>query len=249
MSETMMSSDIDVNNVNMDKIHLDSSVETSHFESNEFNYRPIPLTAILGFICGLGTSLALLFPVGVVLGLLGLIFGLQATLKIIKFPQDYSGKLLAMSGLMLSALFTFGGISLHAYNYVTEVPDGYERVSFISDIAKKEFVNKKGMMDFHDDVKQLDNKDIFLKGYMYPTRQTEGLTNFILCKDNGQCCFGGKPKLTDMILVQMKSDPVKFRETMVSVAGTFKLIPNSGGELNPVYALETVHFNPARTSF
>jgi len=217
---------------------------------NEFNYRPIPVSAILAVVCGVGAVSALLFPVGVLLGLMGIIFGLQATAKIMQYPTDYSGKYLAVAGLACSIFFMCGGIALHAYNYAVEVPDGYERVSFVSDIAKKEFVSKKGKMDFHDDIKQLNNKEIFLKGYMYPTGQTEGLTNFILCKDNGQCCFGGKPKLTDMILVQMKSDQVKYRQTMVSVAGTFKLIPNSGGgELNPVYALEAVHFSPARTSF
>ena len=53
-------------------------------------------------------------------------------------------------------------------------------------------------------MKALDGQRIFIKGYMYPTKELEGLNSFLLVKDTGQCCFGGNPAITDMIMVTME---------------------------------------------
>ena len=52
--------------------------------------------------------------------------------------------------------------------------------------------------------KELDGKKVFIKGYMYPSSQMTGIREFVLCRDNGTCCFGGQPRLTDMIRVKLK---------------------------------------------
>ncbi|MEK6235181.1 MAG: hypothetical protein N2C14_10735, partial [Planctomycetales bacterium] len=42
--------------------------------------------------------------------------------------------------------------------------------------------------------------------------------------DNGDCCFGGQPKLTDMIQVTLKdSQTLDYSPHMVKVSGTFQL--------------------------
>jgi hypothetical protein len=86
---------------------------------------------------------------------------------------------------------------------------------------------------------------------MYPTGRTEGLPGFLLLKDSGQCCFGGKPALQDMVGVRMApGKEVDYFAGRVAVAGTFKLNENYQGEnLEPIYILEAEHFARAKTSF
>jgi hypothetical protein len=43
---------------------------------------------------------------------------------------------------------------------------------------------------------------------VYPGSQTEKLKKFVLVPDMKTCCFGGQPKLTDMIEVTLK-DPLR----------------------------------------
>jgi hypothetical protein len=80
---------------------------------------------------------------------------------------------------------------------------------------------------------------------MYPTRQKTGITEFVLVKDTGQCCFGGNPKLTDMIVIKFRDGKtVNHREqTLVSVAGYFHAeTVTRSGELTAIYSLDGTHF-------
>ena len=108
----------------------------------------------------------------------------------------------------------------------------------------------------HPDVRALDGKKVFLKGYMYPMRQTTGLPSFVFCRDSGDCCFGGTPKIEDMIVVKMAGDlTADYKPGLVSVAGTFELRKDFetrfGGETGaePIYAMTATLCEPSRSSF
>ncbi len=70
-------------------------------------------------------------------------------------------------------------------------------------------------------------------------------------KDSGECCFGGKPKLTDMIRVEMAEDAADYYDGLVSVAGTFYHRGETGSEkdVDPLFHLTATQAGPARTSF
>jgi hypothetical protein len=125
------------------------------------------------------------------------------------------------------------------------VPEGYERVSFPWLSKQPPEFRDDGDFNIAPDVAALDGKPIFIKGYMYPTRQKTGIQEFVLVKDTGQCCFGGNPKLTDMIVVKFQDGmTVDHKEqTLVAVAGTFhaKNIRQSG-ELAAIYSIDGTHF-------
>ena len=54
----------------------------------------------------------------------------------------------------------------------------------------------------------LDGKRIFVKGYVHPGVSDMGqIKKFILVPDMGTCCFGGQPKMTDMIEVTIVDGP------------------------------------------
>ncbi|MCC7420024.1 MAG: DUF4190 domain-containing protein [Planctomycetaceae bacterium] len=217
----------------------------------EFSYRPVPVIAPVSVFLGLCGIIGLFNMVGLGIGLAGLVLGTMATLRIRGSNGEYSGQWLAMTGAVVSLVFLASGSALHAYTIATEVPDGFQRINFTRDISKKGFVDEDGETTIHPDVRVLDGQPIFLKGYMYPERQTNGLTEFVLVKDNLQCCFGGQPQLTDMMTVTMdKGMTVDFTTEQVSVAGIFRArAPQQSGALQTVYKIEASYFTPSKTSF
>ena len=88
----------------------------------------------------------------------------------------------------------------------------------------------------------LDGQKVFIKGFMYPGAQTADIKQFVLCRDNGSCCFGGNPRLTDRISVTLKGPLVlDYSVRMFSVAGTFRVEPGQARDGMPgsvVYLLE-----------
>ncbi|MCA9115800.1 MAG: hypothetical protein KDA79_12010 [Planctomycetaceae bacterium] len=225
------------------------SADLQAFE--EFNYRPVPIMAPVTLFLGVSSSIALFGLTGIFVALAGCVCGVICLRQIQKAKGDLGGWWLGVTGLTLSAILLLGGSTLQAYSYATEVPEGYERVNFSDQIAKKGFVFQDGKTGIHPDVQALEGKQIFLKGYMYPTRESEGLTSFLLVKDNQQCCFGGQPQVTDMIMVQLPtSQAADYTQSLVSVAGTFRISPSEGpANLTPIYLLDGTHFSRARNSF
>ncbi len=216
---------------------------------DDFNYKPIPPLAVVSLLLGICGLSGLLSPLGLLFAAFGLALGWVAVRQIQRADGGFSGGWMARSGVAVSAVLLFGGIGLHIYWYQTELPEGCQRLSFSADISKKGFVIENNQPRFHPDVENLDGKQVFLKGYMYPEQKTDGLSTFILCRDNGQCCFGGQPKLTDMIKVRMsKGQTARYGDGMVSVSGTFRLRDlRRAGNLEPAFELDATHFGPAKT--
>lgn len=221
-------------------------------EVAEFDYKPTPIIAPVSLVLGLISATALLGLFGILIAAISTIVGLIAWWMIARSDGTYSGGLIAKTGFAASILFFLSGTSFAVYNYQTEVPEGFERVSFSQDISAKGFLVKDGVGALHPDVEKLIDQKIFLKGYMYPQRTTVGLQQFLLLKDTGECCFGGQPKQTDMILVRMQDgQTVDYRQGRVSVAGHLRLLTQhrTSEGLEPVYALDGVHFSRSMSAF
>ncbi|HTI50756.1 MAG TPA: DUF3299 domain-containing protein [Planctomycetaceae bacterium] len=213
-------------------------------QPGEFDYHPVPPLAPITLFLGVCAFAGLLAIPGLAIGLAGALTGLICLWQIKRSEGELGGRLVAKMGLVLSALFFVSGGALHAYTYATEVPEGYQRVSF-NWLSKEEPTAGPNGVEVTPAVADLDEQPIFIKGYMFPTRQQFGLTEFVLVKDTGQCCFGGNPKITDMIVVRFKDGmSVNHKpQTLVSVAGTFhaKTVAHSG-ELTAIYSIDGTHF-------
>lgn len=218
-------------------------------DEQQFSYKPIPVLVpislgfvILSFLAATLAELLVVPAVGAGLALL-------AVRQIYLSHGTLSGIRLAQISLATQLAMFFGFAAFHMHTYATELPPGYERVNFTADISKKGFVVESGRSAIHPDVQKLSHRKVMIKGYMYPTKEDRNLRSFVLCRDSGQCCFGGQPKTTDMILVQMAPDKmVNFRTGLVSVAGEF-LTQSSVDEtgLQPVYQLSCDYFASAKT--
>jgi hypothetical protein len=220
---------------------------------NEFNYRPVPMVAPLSLAFGLLSGLGFLGLLCIPIGLVGTFVSLFCILWLRKRGKEYGGMWLGVLGLLLSVTcFTCSAV-IWVQGYRTEVPEGFARINFLEDISKKGFVESKTANDFfHPDVKKFDGQKVFLKGYMYPTKQINGLTTFLLVKDMGQCCFGGNPKPCDMVLVNMdQRKAVNYLTGLVSVSGVFHCqpMPFSQANLNPVYTMDATLVENSRTMF
>jgi len=235
----------------MSSIASDNTLQYQDFQSNEFDYRPTPVIVPVAIVLALVSASSLLGVVGIIIAFLGMIVSLFAVNLVVRSDGAYSGKWPALIALVLSFGFGIAGVGSQIYAYSTEVPEGYRRTSFSQEISAKGFAVHEGQMALHPDVARLMDQQIFLKGYMYPQRQTEGLSEFLLLKDTGECCFGGQPKPTDMILVKMKtSEGATYRQGRVAVAGTLRLTTDTTPEgLQPVYALEAIKCERSRSAF
>lgn len=219
--------------------------------AREFEYRPVPaLVSVCGAFAFFSLT-AFIIDWLLLVPIVGLLMAGVALWQIRRSQGAYGG--VKMTGVLIGVMLLelCGAAGLHAYSFATEVPEGFQRVSFASEISKFELKTVNGAYKIPEPVAELDGKPVFLKGYMYPKKEVFGLDRFVLCKDTGECCFGGNPKPTDMIVVEM--DPglrVNHRNGLVSVAGVFHTHAEMGADgLNPVYRLDCSHFDVARTSY
>lgn len=75
-----------------------------------------------------------------------------------------------------------------------------------------------------EEVESLFGKRIRIRGYIRPTFQREGITQFIFVRDNLECCFGPGAALYDCIIIDMvPGETASFTTRPVAVEGTFEL--------------------------
>ena len=190
----------------------------------EFRYRSLskPAVASLTFAI-LGLS-SFLHPVFVLLPTLGVGFGLIALASFRRFPDELVGKIPAQIGFFVSLICLVSSVGMHAVIYATEVPEGYQRITY-STLRD----NPKTSLPFAEKAKELDGERVFLKGYVRPGVKKKNLKDFILVGDFGDCCFGGNPKITEVVAIHIVDDDktVNYGFALRRIAGVFRLNPNS----------------------
>jgi hypothetical protein len=73
-----------------------------------------------------------------------------------------------------------------------------------------------------DAIEALVGQRIRIRGYILPTAQKRGIKQFVLVRDNQECCFGPGAALYDCILVEMQTgQTAEFSIRPVAVEGTF----------------------------
>lgn len=80
---------------------------------------------------------------------------------------------------------------------------------------------------FHSDlltptVKKLDGNRVRIRGFILPPPQQNGLTRFVLVRDNMACCFGPGAAIYDSMTIQMKDGlSMDYTVQPIMVEGTF----------------------------
>ena len=174
---------------------------------DDFDYVPVSPWAPTALCLGLLSLTGFMGLFGLYIAGFGVFVGIAALSRIRASDGAVKGGMFAAVGLALSACSLVLGSVKMAHAYSTEVPEGYQRVNFPREIADRQFVYIGGRRKIPPEVSPLLEKKVYLKGFMWATQSTDGLPRFILLKDNGECCFGGKPKSHDFITVTLKSYP------------------------------------------
>lgn len=217
---------------------LASGDESERFADDLTSYQAVSKSAVLALILGLLSAVALAAPSFVFVPAMGIVFGIVAIMNLRRYPDELTGKPLALFGLTLSSLMLVAGCSWHAYVYATEVPDGFTRASFYElrpDRNHPELPIPPAAIEMH-------GKRVFIKGYVHPSVASVGpVDEFLLVPDMGTCCFGGQPKLTDMIKVKLTNGlSLEYSYRRRALAGTFEIDPNiiaPDGSQGPCYKL------------
>jgi hypothetical protein len=120
------------------------------------------------------------------------------------------------------ALFVIacGAASLRADDSAAKTKDvTFDDIKF--DI-KKDAPFKREMLT--DKIEKLAGSSIKIRGYILPSFQQKGIKQFVLVRDNMQCCFGPGAALYDCILVEMaEGKSASFTVRPVSVEGKFEI--------------------------
>jgi len=73
-------------------------------------------------------------------------------------------------------------------------------------------------------IRKLHGKPIKIRGYILPSFQQRGIKQFVLVRDNMECCFGPGAALYDCILVQMEAGKsTSYTVRPVAVTGKFTI--------------------------
>lgn len=90
-------------------------------------------------------------------------------------------------------------------------------------------IEKDGLFEekmLTDDIRALDKKKIRIRGFMLPSSvfQLKGIKQFVLVRDNQECCFGPGAAIFDCIMIEMEKDKTcEFNLRPVTVHGTFAI--------------------------
>lgn len=90
-------------------------------------------------------------------------------------------------------------------------------------------------------IEALAGQKVEIRGYILPSFQQQGIKQFVLVRDNMECCFGPGAALYDCIIVDM-TPPATATYTVrpVTVRGTFNIniLPGPDGETLAIYHLD-----------
>jgi hypothetical protein len=94
---------------------------------------------------------------------------------------------------------------------------------------------------FTDRVKSLFGQRIRIRGYMFPTNRKRGLKQFVLVRDNMECCFGPGAALFDCVLVSMNEGATaEYTIRPIAVEGEFRFeaLPGPDGRPMAIYQMK-----------
>jgi hypothetical protein len=239
---------------------MSSSATLESYESTAAeetaSYRAIHTGAIIGFVLGVLSVCTLITALSsietclmvVPIPVLGMFVSLRSWARIRREPELFTGGWLAMAGFVLSLVFLTVGLTYGGFVYATEVPDGYERISFAG--MKPTEVQERGGVAVPPEIADLAGKRVFIKGYIRPdsVSTTRGIDRFLLVRDNNQCCFGdlSKIKYYDQIDVDMEGPlRVDFSQGVFKIGGVLEIQPENAvlGPGAPVFSLKADYAN------
>lgn len=210
--------------------------EDEEEENLPTRYRRISLSAVLSVVLGVLSILTVLGWFFLAIPLTGIYFAYRGWRQILRAPEETTGLVLVRVGFVLSLLLFVAGGSYLWYAHKKSAPPGYEKLSW--EMLQPD--RNKPSERVPPEIKELDGKRVFIRGYIYPTKQIIGIRRFTLVPTEGHCQFcSNQIQPTEMLHVKTSGDlTVEYRNHMVGVGGLLRVLPVEGDLAGVVYGLE-----------
>lgn len=233
-------------------LEFDTGLDTD----NTVQYRALYTGALISLVLGVASAFTVFAAASSLeyclivtpIPLLGILVSARALAKIGRESDQYTGRPLAITGLVLSLVFLVAGVGYGGYVYATEVPEGYARISF--NAMRPDSLQERGGVLVPPEIMELDGKKVFIKGYIRPDSITvsKGINRFLLVRDNNQCCFGSLAdvKYFDQMDVHMVgSKTVDYSDGIFRMGGILTVQPENAirGPQFPVFTLKADYAN------
>ena len=196
------------------------------------DYRSLTAESVGSLILGVLSVLTFVSLLFVVFPIMGIVLGITAIRKILRATQEHEGLGIASAGVGLSALLAIAGTVYQVYMTQYEVPFGYVEIDFSDLIAD----SKTGripedilrLTPYLDEQGNAHEPQVFIEGYMYPTRQMTEIRSFMLVPTVEQGAFGSLTRNpTQMVDVTLLGDlRATYRSSPVKVGGTLIVNPS-----------------------
>jgi hypothetical protein len=191
-------------------------------------YRPISGTAIAAAALAAVSPVIFLGWSFAVVPIVAAVLAAVAVRDTRRRPEVIGGGGIAWAALVVAMVLLVTGFTTLAINYAAELPAGYARLNY----TMLQPLPGDPPTAVPDSARSMSGTDVLLKGYMYPGSQQRGITDFLLVRDQGDCCFGGNPKITDRVLVRLTDrSGIEFTPRLVKIAGRFRVEPAGAPEL------------------
>ena len=136
--------------------------------------------------------------------------------------------------LVLSALVLCGSLATSCFAATKNI--SFDDIKFK---MKKGGKFKRSMLS--EGIEDLSGRVVSIRGYILPSFRSKGIKQFVLVRDNLECCFGPGAALFDCIIVEMQAgQSVDFTVRPVTVEGRFRIREFKGpdGKHLAIYRLE-----------
>jgi hypothetical protein len=194
-----------------------------HQSHQPFVYRRLSTAAVSSVVVAVLSPLALLDWSMAIVPLLGIGLGVFAWRQVRRNMDNLAGAGLAQLGLAGSTLMLAAGLGWQGFVYATEVPDGYQRI----DYALLQPDPRQSGQVVPPSALQLDGRRVFIKGYVIPGARRHGIRQFLLVRDQGDCCFGSNPTITERIQVTLADvRGMTWTGGVVKLAGVLRVEPS-----------------------
>jgi hypothetical protein len=197
-------------------------------------YRALSPAAVVSLALGVLSFLTMFWWPLAIIPIAGMVVGWLALRQIQAAPEEWTGLKFAQWGIGVSlALWIAGYVwyfgllpaSVRSAVGMSDIPFGYELVSYdtLQPTNPAEFVPESATL--------MDDKKVYIKGYMKPSRRQTGIKDFIMCPSSGQCPFcNPDPKPTEMIRVMMQGGATTaFTNRQIGIAGRLHVDPTDPG--------------------
>ena len=182
-------------------------------------YQAINPLSVGSVIVGLLSALSFLHWGFLFLPVVGILLGIAGMVNLFRVEGARVGIYLSSTGIALSILLGGGLYALSVYRYYHVTPAGYTAIDY--NLLESKDPNKP----FPDAAFELEGQRVFIRGYMYPSRQQTSLSHFVMSRDNGVCAYClPNPKLTDQVFVELADGrEAAYTTHLIGVGGVFSM--------------------------